>query len=161
MSELFEQAVKKMGKRPLVATTGTVKQIDGFTCTVEREELPELQDVRLNAIDGNFDNKIIIKPAIGSKVLCLEVDGDSKETAIVKYTEIESVIIEINGAQFKVEAGKISLKNDSADLKKILTDFMEELKNAIIQTPAGPGNFSPNNVVKFEELKTKTENLFE
>lgn len=161
MSELFEQAVKKMAKRRLVATTGTVKQVDGLTCTVEREELPELLDVRLQAIDADYDNKIIIKPAIGSKVLCLEVDGDSKETAIVKYTKIDSVLIEVDGAQVKVEAGKISIKNDSADLKKILTDFMEELKNAIIQTPAGPGNFSPNNVVKFEGLKTKTENLFE
>ena len=43
-------------------------EITGNTCKVSRENLPTLEDVRLNAIEGDFSNKIIIYPAIGSGV---------------------------------------------------------------------------------------------
>ena len=40
-----------------------------------------------------------------------------------------------------------------ADLKEVLKTVFETLKNAIITTPSGPGQFSPNDKLVFEEAK--------
>ena len=164
MEEAFVKAVAAIGNKnkPIVgyASVGTVTEVAGMTCTVERDGLPPLYDVRLNAIDQSFDNMFLIIPAIGSEVLCLVVENQSAETAIVKYTEIDKVIITIGGARFEMSAGKFDLKNEQSDLKKIITDTFTELKNAIITTPSGPGQFSDVNKLKFESLKSDTEKLF-
>lgn len=161
MSEVFKAAVSSMAKKQAILTTGTVKQVTGNTCTVNRQNLPDLLDVRLNAIDANLTNKILVKPAVGSKVLCIEIDGSREETAILKYSEIESVLVEVDGAILEVKQGKLSLKNNHANLEALLTELYDELAKAIIKTPAGPGTFSPNNVTKFKELKQKTKKLLQ
>lgn len=164
MEEAFVKAVAIIGSKnkPIVgyASIGTVAEITGMTCTVEREGLPPLLDVRLNAIDQSFDDMFLIIPVIGSQVLCLVVENQHAETAIVKYTEVEKVIITIGGARFEMSAGKFDFKNDQSDLKEILTKTFDQLKNAIITTPSGPGQFSDPNKLEFEQLKSDTEKLF-
>lgn len=162
--ESFIKAVNKLQEKnkPVVgyASLGTVTEITGNTCTVEREGLPPLYDVRLNAIDQSFDNMFLIIPAIGSQVLCLVVENEAAETAIVKYTDIEKVIITIGGARFEMSSGKFDFKNQQSDLKEILTKTFDQLKNAIITTPSGPGQFSDPVKLEFENLKNNTKNLF-
>lgn len=162
--EKFVEAVSKLSSRMLpvnrFTSIGTVTEITGVTCTVERQDLPPLYDVRLNAIDKSFDDCILIYPSIGSEVLCLVVENEPAETALVKYTSIDKVVITIGGAHFEMSGGKFSFKNKDSDLKKILTDGFDNLKNAIITTPSGPGQFSDIDKQKFETLKTNTENLF-
>lgn len=162
--ESFIQAVSAIASKgqPIMgySSLGIVTEITGMTCTVERDGLPPLFDVRLNAIDQSFDDMFLIIPVIGSQVLCLVVENQSAETAIVKYTEVEKVIITIGGARFEMSAGKFDFKNDQSDLKKILTETLDQLKNAIITTPSGPGQFSDPNKLKFTELKNDTEKLF-
>lgn len=161
MSEAFKQASALFFPKKMSVSTGKVTKINGSTCTVERENLPTLLDVRLQALEGDFSNHLMIKPKKGSEVVCLSVDGENAETCIVKHTEIESVEIKVEGGIIKLENGKFQFKNDNADLKKLLTELFSELKTAIIQTPSGPGNFSPNNKLKLEQLKNKTNQLFE
>jgi len=162
--EKFLEVIAKQSQKSLPVnrstSIGTVTEITGMTCTVEREGLPPLFDVRFNAIDKNFDNCILIYPAIGSEVLCLVVENEPAETAIVKYTEIDKVIITIGGARFEMSGGKFEVKNETSDLKQILTDGFNQLKNAIITTSSGPGQFSDKDKLKFETLKNDTENLF-
>ncbi|MFJ1492528.1 hypothetical protein [Capnocytophaga canis] len=161
MEQTFEQAFTRLNKHKQTTSIGTVTKVDGDVCEVEREGLPPLLDVRLNAIQTEVENPFWIVPKVGSKVLCLEIENQPAETCIVKYTEIERVEINIGGAILKVENGKIQFKNDTADLKLLLTELLAELKTAIIQTPSGVGNFAPNNVIKFSELESKTKQLFE
>jgi len=142
------------------SSLGVVTEITGMTCTVERDGLPPLFDVRLNAIDQSFDDMFLIVPVVGSEVLCLVVENQSAETAIVKFTEIEKVIITIGGARFEMSSGKFDFKNGQSDLKKILTETLDQLKNAIITTPSGPGQFSDSSKLKFDKLKDNTEKLF-
>ncbi|SDE76053.1 hypothetical protein [Riemerella columbipharyngis] len=161
MSEALKQAIGLFSDKGLKVSIGKVTALSGNTCTVERENLPPLLDVRLQALKGDFSNHLLIKPKLNSQVVCLSVDGETAETCIVQYTEIESVEMSIGGAVLKVENGKLQIKNSAADLKELLTELLAELKTAIIQTPSGIGKFSPNNKLKFEELKNKTTQLLE
>lgn len=161
MSELFKEALNQVSRPKTTISVGKVKELNGTTCIVERENLPPLLDVRFQALEGNFNNHFLIIPAIGSEVVCLSLDGESAETCIVQYTEIESVEISIGGGVLKVENGKLQFKNEVADLKELLTELLAELKTGVITTPSGPGNFAPNHQVKFEELKTKVIQLLE
>lgn len=162
--EKFVEAIRAISGNALPVTRytsiGTVTEITGITCTVERQDLPPLFDVRLNAIDKRFDDCILIYPKIGSEVLCLVVENEQAETTLVKYTEIDKVVITIGGAHFEMSGGKFEFKNESSDLKKILTDGFDNLKNAIITTPSGPGQFSDVDKQKLENLKSSTEKLF-
>lgn len=148
-------------RKKQVTSVGVVSRVNGNTCEVERDDLPPLLDVRLNAIQGVFENCLNIEPKIGSQVLCLEVEGEPSETCVVGYTEIDSVEVKIDGAIVKIAQGKVQIKNNFANLKLLLSEWLTELKTAVIQTPAGIGNFSPNNVTKFSELESKINQLLE
>ena len=99
-----------------------------------------------------------LQPKVGSLVCVAFIN---KETAIVVGTsELEKVTCTLEGFSLKIENGKIQIKNEQADFKTILNDLLTELKNAIIQTPSGPGNFAPQNVAKFEEINNKINQLW-
>ena len=61
---------------------------------------------------------------------------------------------------YELKADNFTIHNETADFKTLLNDLITELKSAIIQTPAGPGNFAPNNVAKFEEINNKINQLW-
>jgi hypothetical protein len=99
-----------------------------------------------------------LQPKVGSLVCVAFIN---KETAIVVGTsELEKVTCTLEGFSLKIENGKIQIKNEQADFKTLLNDLLTELKNAIIQTPSGPGNFAPQNVAKFEEINNKINQLW-
>ena len=108
----------------------------------------------VNMEQGGF----YLQPKVGSLVCVAFIN---KETAIVVGTsELEKVTCTLKGFSLKIENGKIQIKNEQADFKIILNDLLTELKNAIIQTPSGPGNFAPQNVAKFEEINQKINALW-
>lgn len=163
--EAFREAVLKITQQYSQAVTaqvtvGTVAEVSGHTCKVERENLPPLEDVRLNAIEGDFKDLFLVIPKIGSQVLCATIENDNEETAIIKYTEIEKVIISIEEARFEMSGGKFQIKNENSDLKKINNDLLDTLKNAKILTPSGVGRFSEPTKLKFNQLKEKNNELF-
>lgn len=163
--EAFREAILATTKKYLEAipaqmTVGIVTEISGLTCKVERENLPPLEDVRMNAIEGSFEDLFLIIPKIGSQVLCATIENNNEETTIIKYTEIDQVIITIKGARFEMSAGQFQIKNENADLKKINNELLDALKNAVIQTPNGIGHFAPNTKIKFNQIQEKNNELF-
>lgn len=99
-----------------------------------------------------------LQPKVGSLV-CVAFIG--KETAIVVGSSaLDKVECTSEGFSLKIENGKIQIKNEQADFKTLLNALLTELKNAIIQTPSGPGNFAPQNVAKFEEINNKINQLW-
>lgn len=163
--EAFREAILKITQQhsqtvTAQVTVGTVTEVNGNNCKVERENLPPLEDVRLNAIEGDFNDLFLVIPKIGSQVLCATIEDNNEETAIIKYTEIDKVIITIGGAKFEMSAGQFEIKNDKADLKKINDDLLETLKNAKILTPSGVGKFDPQTKLKFNQIKEKNNELF-
>ncbi|AQY22972.1 hypothetical protein [Riemerella anatipestifer] len=164
--EAFREAILKITKEHSLnitaqITAGVVVSVsNNNTCKVERENLPPLEDVRLNAVEGNFDNLFLIIPRIGSQVLCATIEGNSEETTIVKYTEIDKVIITIGGAKFEMSGGKFDFKNENADLKQNNNDLLDALKNAKILTPNGVGRFAKSTKMKLDKIKEKNNELF-
>ncbi|QSS96584.1 hypothetical protein [Psychroflexus sp. ALD_RP9] len=157
--ENFKEALKALERRKIVTSLGTVTKVSGTTCEVDRKELPKLTDVRLHSVAKDLENYILITPAEGSQVVCLEIEGAPEETCIVKYGEIESFKVIIDGCEISTEGGKMNLKNTETSLKSILNSLFQVLQSAVIQTPSGPGSFSLDNIQSFKEMNINTNKL--
>lgn len=153
--EVFKNAINATNPKAKFSTSiGIVKQVNADdTCTVDLYE-----NVRLNAIIDTLQSKFTIYPKVGSKVLITRLE-DEDDVFISGFSEIEKVTIKIGKQLLEMYNGKFTIKNGEVDLKEVLNSTYNGLKNAIINTPAGPGNFSPADIKKFTELDNKINQL--
>ena len=79
------------------------------------------------------------------------VENNESQPFLLNAQEVEA---------YELKADKFTLHSEAVDFKTLLNELLTELKNAIIQTPAGPGNFAPNNIAKFEEINNKINALW-
>lgn len=153
--EIFKNAInstrKKKGKFTLII--GTVKAIEGDTCTVDVYE-----EVQLNAILDNLESQFTIYPKIGSKVVIGRLDNDD-DMFVVRVSEIDKVTIKISDQLFEMKDGKFTIKSGAVNLKTILNNCFNQLKTAVITTPSGPGQFSPVDILAFEEYNNQVNQL--
>ena len=139
--QAFEQMVQTlMGRMGGMGTgcrvcIGTVKEVDEEerTCVVEREDSPELNEVRLNAvIDEKVTDCFTVVPAIGSFVQVLLL-GDDTEGLVVATSKIEKVVIKTGKVSVNVSAGGVVMNDGKMggliDITK-LTEKMNELVDA-------------------------------
>lgn len=159
--EEFVRAVRAVTSSKVKVSIGKVQKIEGNFCSVEREELPELLDVRLHSVIAEMENYFLIVPKIDSEVVVAEIENAPGESTIIQYSEIEEMTCKIQGLEFVIKEGKITIKNEQSNLKTILGDLFSQLDNAIITTPSGVGKFSPADKQKFQLLKDQTFNLLE
>lgn len=155
IDQLLAQVIKGNTKQTkgFVLFVGTVKAVEGDTCTVDNYE-----DVRLNAIIEETDSQFTVYPKVGSKV----VIGRLKSTNsmfVIGVSEIEKVIIKIADLVFEMKDGKFAIKKGNISLNSILDKGFDQLNKAIIMTPSGPGKFSAADKAVFEDLKSKTNQL--
>lgn len=155
IDELFKIAIHstRNKKRKFTLIVGSVKAIEGDTCTVDYYE-----DVRLNAIIDSLESQFTVYPKVGSKVIIARLD-DSDSMFVVRVSEIDKVTIKIGDQLFEMKDGKFSIKTGNVSLKSILNDGFDRLDKAIINTPSGPGTFSPADKTIFQQLKAKTNQL--
>lgn len=136
-------------------------------CEVIRVDT-ERQTADLQPLDGSSpiddaylqvdDKGIFVEPKVGSLVACVFV---TKEMAvIVNHSQIKQFSIKIEQTEFQIDKDGFLLKRNETNFKTLLNELLSELKNAIIQTPSGVGNFSPTNKSKFDELGNKVNQLF-
>ena len=153
--ELFKQAVNgsRKNKGKFTLTVGTVKTVEGDTCTVDNYE-----DVRLNAIIEDTNSQFTVYPKLGSKVIIGRLENEDN-AFVVGVSEIEKVIIKISDQLFEMKDGKFKITNGDVSLKSILNDGFDQLGKAIIMTPSGPGKFSNADKTVFADLKDKTNQL--
>jgi len=100
-----------------------------------------------------------VKPAPGSKVLLGVIEGHAAHTVLMFAESVEEEIIRVGDAVVEIKGNKIKLANNGQNLKDILDELLDRLSQAIIQTPAGPGNFSPADVQGFMQIKTHVGQL--
>ena len=163
MEELFRQAISQQIAREtkVTVTSGTVTEVREYDCDVDRgKELPELLGVRFHAIADKPDSFIRIVPKKGSTVLCAMIENDISEAVVIATSEVEKVLIKADKAEFTVQGGKFTVKNDKADLKQIGLDTLSQLSKATSLTPAGPGKFSAPDLQAFEMQKKNLNELF-
>lgn len=69
------------------------------TCTVKETGTDkEVNDVRLLSIEGTFAKQLAIYPKVGSLVLVSYIFLKSDECTVIKYSEVESLLL--NGNEF-------------------------------------------------------------
>lgn len=157
IKELIQQLANT--GQELYAKVCKVTSVDEENQTADVEPLDgssPIYDVYLvvNMEQGGF----YLQPKVGSLVCVAFIN---KETAIVVGSSaLDKVEFTSEGFSLKIENGKIQIKNEQTDFKSLLNDLLTELKSAIIQTPAGTGNFAPQNVAKFEEINNKINALW-
>lgn len=124
------RTIKAMG-----ATHGTilfsaeVKSVNGDICTLKIGAL-ELTDVRLRAIAGSSDNRLLITPKQGSQVIAADLSGgDYRDLLVLAYSEIETINLRIGQTVLKVEDGAVTFNEGNQGLVKIqeLTDKLNDL----------------------------------
>jgi hypothetical protein len=142
VSEAFQYLVEFIvkNKLPIQVFVGTVKDVDkeNDTCTIERENRPELFEVRLNAIVDQITDKLIIYPQTGSYVLCCLIGNDQTEAAIIKYSEIDSVEIYRAKIKLSLDQEGITMEGDGENLKTVLSDFIGEVSKIIVVNGTSP-----------------------
>lgn len=157
IKELIQQLANT--GQELYAKVCKVTSVDGEAKTADVSPLDGSSPINDVYLVVDFEQGgFYLQPKVGSMV-CVAFIG--KETAIVVGTsELEKVALILGGFTLNIEDGKLQLKNEQADFKTLLNELLNKLKNAIIQTPAGAGNFAPQNVVKFEEINNKINQLW-
>ena len=133
-------------------TPGIVERVDRetMTCEVRDPEGFVWYQVRLQAAIPAKSGCFLI-PARESAVIIGRVDN-ADSYCVLLYSEIEEVCYRISG--------KYVLANEAENWFELFTTLLEDLSQATITTPAGPGNFAPQTVRAFTEVKTRFEKLF-
>lgn len=140
---------KKIKKAiPQVLQWATVTSVDWQEKTCEATDL----DTKLPFLNIALGiGGMYIKPKVGSLILVGMVENNESQPFLLNAQEVEA---------YELKADNFTIHNETIDFKTLLNDLLIELKSAIIQTPAGPGNFAPQNIAKFDEINQKINQLW-
>ena len=160
-AEIKKALIELIGADPNLPITAKVVSVQNDTCTVQLVTGLKLSDVRLKAtVSGDVDS-LLITPKVGSNVMVLSQTGKLSGLVVIKVDAVEKINYKKGNFEFEVDGttGKVLLKKGSLNLGNLVTDFITELKTAIITTPAGPGAIAPSTISKLTALDTKFKQL--
>jgi hypothetical protein len=159
LHEAMKAAYGAVAVLPLI--NAEVTEVTGESCTVKYGEL-ELTEVRLKAtINGNGD-KLLMLPKVGSMVLIGSLTGDLKSLAVLRVNELEKLEYEQNGLKIGVDStdGKLSIQNNSINLKDVFQGLTDLLKQFKVTTPSGPSTaILPDTMQAVMKFETDFKNL--
>lgn len=88
-----------------------VASVDGDMCSAKIGQF-EIPDIRLSVIKDGSKRGLLITPAVGSVVMVADLSGcEMRELAVIGFTDIESVDVNINGATVHIEENSIELNS--------------------------------------------------
>ena len=128
LESIITEAIEKIAAKrlPMSVTEGVVVTVDKDkrTCDIERDGLPELFEVRLNAVTtptGVFT----IYPKAKSMVLCAMIENNPTDAYVLSCTDIEEIVFNDgeNGGMLKVDSVASELQSIKDDLNSIKTAF--------------------------------------
>ena len=144
IQDIINEFIKRVvDKEKIYCQIGRVSNINlsKRTCDVEIIGGVTIYGVRLQSVVGEGKGVVLI-PKDGSMVV---ISFLNSLTGFVTLTsEIEKIHFEAGGE----------------DLKEIFNDIIKEIKNAIIQTPAGTGTVSPATKAFFDLIDLRINKLF-
>ncbi|GAF05600.1 hypothetical protein [Saccharicrinis fermentans] len=136
LESVIQAATEKVAEKviPVMVTEGTVTKVDrdANTCNVEREDLPDLFEVRLNAITSPGQNVVSIYPNLGSRVLVVLVENNKTDAYVITATDIDEIII--NGGV-----------NGGIAISQKVIDEIQEIKNDLNMLKTAFQNWAPAN----------------
>lgn len=131
LEKVIAEAMEVAARRiiPVLITEGMVTSVDRgkATCSVDREGLPELLNVRLGAITEPGKDVITIYPSVGSVVLCALVGNQPTDSVVLFANNIEELAGEIKGIKLSWSKNGIVI-NDGNNGGLAITP---ELKNQL------------------------------
>lgn len=73
----------------------------------------------------------------------------------------EGVTVETeNGNYFQVGKDGFVLKSEASNYKDFMNSLLDEITQAVIMTPVGPGSISPKTIAKIQQLKSDFNQIF-
>lgn len=108
------EALKNMNRDAVVGSfVGVVKAVNEEERTVEVQADDEtFFDVKLQAVVKAFEKEILIVPTLESPVLCIS-EGNSKERfVVIKYSEIDSLLVKIEKQSITMNAEGFKLDSE-------------------------------------------------
>ena len=155
LEQAIEAAIKKNARQLRVnqILAGVVSEIGELTCTVTRDDAPDLYDVRLNAVDDNLESYLIIYPVKGSAVLVGIIDGMKTEAVVLRCSEVERVKLKIGETSLLIDKDGFSVIRQAESLVDALTDLIAEIQKVIVVVGTSP------NVAALEQIKTRLNQI--
>lgn len=98
---------------------------------------PDLLDVRLKPVIDGSNVGVNVLPKIDSHVLVGFIDNKKESAFVVKYGEVEKVLISIDQTKAELSKEGIRIERNSVNLKNVLTDFMSAVKGIKTKTQLG------------------------
>jgi len=154
------EKLKELGKNDAqVLLFGTVKSIEGLTCTVIIGDL-DIDEVKLNASGEELVNMLLITPKLKSTVLIGSLSGDLRDLVVLKCDEPETILYKRNGLEVLMDSKdmKVSVKNNTASLKDILIDGKNLIRD--IQVNPETGTLLPSMLPVLAQFELKVKALF-
>jgi len=150
-----------LGINPNLPITATVVSVENDTCTVKLLSKLVLSDVRLKATITDEADSFLIVPKVNSEVILMSQTGALSGLMVIKVNAVESIRYKKGDFEFVVDGttGKVTLKKSGANFGALVSDLIKEISNAIILTPAGPGQIAASTKAKLTALDTKFKTL--
>ena len=160
-AEIKQALSKALGITPNLAITATVVSVENDTCTVKLLSELVLSDVRLKATISDDEDSFLIVPKIDSEVILMSQTGALSGLMVLKVDAVESIRYKNGDFEFLVDGatGKVTLRKSDANFGALVSDLIKEISNAIILTPAGPGQIATSTKNKLTALDTKFKTL--
>ncbi len=157
---------------------GTVKKVEGSTCTVKISDSLDIPDVRLLVVEDAGDNFFRFTPKVGSNVMMLSNTGELDDLVIIKSDQIEKIEwkqdklkifcdstkdvtkIENDKVTVEISAGKISIKNNNVSLLNLFQALSNVIKGITVPTGTGPsGTPLPPTIAQLQQFETEFKSL--
>lgn len=150
-----------LGINPNLPITATVVSVENDTCTVKLLSKLVLSDVRLKATITDEADSFLIVPKVNSEVILMSQTGALSGLMVIKVNAVESIRYKKGNFEFIVDGstGKVTLKKSGANFGALVSDLIKEISNAIILTPAGPGQIAASTKAKLTALDTKFKTI--
>lgn len=150
-----------LGINPNLPITATVVSVENDTCTVKLLSKLVLSDVRLKATITDEADSFLIVPKVNSEVILMSQTGALSGLMVIKVNAVESIRYKKGDFEFVVDGttGKVTLKKSGANFGALVSDLIKEISNAIILTPAGPGQIAASTKAKLTALDTKFKTI--
>lgn len=160
-AEIKKALIEALGVTPNLAITATVVSIENDTCTVRLASNLVLSDVRLKATITDESDSFLIVPKVNSEVILMSQTGELSGLMVLKVDAVESIRYKKGDFEFVVDGttGKVTLKKSGANFGALVSDLIKEISNAIILTPAGPGQIAASTKAKLTALDTKFKTI--
>lgn len=155
LEQAIEQAIRKQSGRLQVkqVLSGVATDVGESTCTVERQGLPSLFDVRLNAIDDDLQSFFTVYPAEGSTVLVAIIENMKTEAVVIRCSEVRRVKAKIGDTELELDADGFRFYRSDENLQAVISDLIGEIQKIVVVVGTTP------NIPALEAIKQRLKQI--